>query len=150
MTVRACSVAKSYTCCRHYLLVTNLPHSKALSQLKHLQRLLLLDAERPDLDPVARAQVVRAWKELEYLRRDIKMLPKPKPIDVLPPLRGPGGRLMRKLTDAQGRSPQTIDLVADSAPTEAPVKPPSDAKKLDIAPENPHNKISPPIEYLGT
>ena len=66
---------------------------------------------------MARAQVVRAWKELEYLKRDIKMLPRPKPIDILPPLRGPGGRLMRRLTDAKGRSPQTIDV---ASPTEAP------------------------------
>ena len=68
------------------------------------------------------------------------MLPRPKPIDILPPLRGPGGRLMRRLTDAKGRSPQTIDV---ASPTEAPTND-NNTKELDSIDENPHNKTSPP------
>lgn len=70
--------------------------STSMQQLVELQSLLLRDARDPNLAPIDRSQVARAWKELEYLKRDMKYLPKAKPIDVLPPLRGPGGRLMRK------------------------------------------------------
>jgi hypothetical protein len=31
--------------------------------------------------PMARAVVARAWKELETLKREMRMLPKPKPVD---------------------------------------------------------------------
>jgi hypothetical protein len=54
------------------------PYSQALE----LQDLLMKDAREAMLKPVSRAIVARAWRELEQLKREIKMKPKPKPIDV--------------------------------------------------------------------
>lgn len=107
------------------------------SQINALLRLLMQDAKTPDLKPVDRSIVARAIKELLLAKHQLRMLPFAKPIDVLPPLRGPGGRLMRRLTDVKGRSPQTIDV---ATPTEAP----TNTKELDSINENPHNNTSPP------
>jgi hypothetical protein len=54
------------------------PHAQTIE----LQELLIEEARNAKGKPMARAVVARAWKELEYLKRDIKMKPKPKPIDV--------------------------------------------------------------------
>jgi hypothetical protein len=54
------------------------PHSQTIE----LQELLIEEARNAKGKPMARAVVARAWKELEYLKRDIKMKPKPKPVDV--------------------------------------------------------------------
>ena len=54
------------------------PYSQALE----LQDLLMKDAREAMLKPVSRAIVARAWRELEQLKREIKMKPKPKPVDV--------------------------------------------------------------------
>jgi hypothetical protein len=51
------------------------PYSQALE----LQDLLMKDAREATLKPVSRAIVARAWRELEQLKREIKMKPKPKP-----------------------------------------------------------------------
>lgn len=47
-----------------------------------LQRLMMADARKKSTQPVARSMVARAIKELEAMKREIKMLPKPRPIDV--------------------------------------------------------------------
>jgi hypothetical protein len=36
----------------------------------------------PKIKPVAASALARVWKEIEYLKRDIKMQPKPRPVDV--------------------------------------------------------------------
>jgi hypothetical protein len=47
-----------------------------------MQRVLLNDALKPETPPRERAQVARAWKELEELKRNMKMKPNPKPVEV--------------------------------------------------------------------
>jgi hypothetical protein len=54
------------------------PYSQAIE----LQDLLMKDARESKLKPVSRAIVARAWRDLEQLKREIKMKPKPKPVDV--------------------------------------------------------------------
>ena len=44
------------------------------------------DARDEKVTAAARAQLARAWLELERLKREIRMKPKPKPIDVAPRL----------------------------------------------------------------
>ena len=47
-----------------------------------LQRLMLKDAENPELKPIIRAGLARAYAELEEMKRKIAMRPLPKAIDV--------------------------------------------------------------------
>ena len=56
---------------------TRLPR---LKQLAIMQDNLLKDSQKPDLDPLKRAQVARAWKELEALRQELLGRGKPRPI----------------------------------------------------------------------
>lgn len=56
----------------------------AYTQAMQVQDLLLNEAKDCKGKPAQLAQVARAWKELEYLKRDIRMKPKPKPVDVAP------------------------------------------------------------------
>lgn len=53
-----------------------------MMQAAALQRLLVKDAENPETTPTARAQVARAWKELQEQRRILMGIPLPKPIEV--------------------------------------------------------------------
>jgi hypothetical protein len=46
-----------------------------------MQEMLMADALNPELPAVARAQVARAWSELEERKRILRMKPKPKDID---------------------------------------------------------------------
>lgn len=59
--------------------------STAFSQAKHLQKLIFNDADKPDLKPVVRATLVRAFVELEECKRKLRMKPLPKAIDVSKP-----------------------------------------------------------------
>ena len=54
------------------------PYSQAIE----LQDLLMKAAREPKLKPMSLALVARAWRDLEQLKREIKMKPKPKPVDV--------------------------------------------------------------------
>lgn len=47
-----------------------------------LQRLLMEDARKGDLPAAVRAQVSRAWVDLQEMRLRLAMKPAPKPIDV--------------------------------------------------------------------
>lgn len=47
-----------------------------------MQRMLLADALKPETTAPARAQVARAWCELEERKRILRMKPKPKDADV--------------------------------------------------------------------
>jgi hypothetical protein len=47
--------------------------------------------------PMARAVVARAWKELETLKREMRMLPKPKPLDVSPEAQSKRARRARQI-----------------------------------------------------
>jgi hypothetical protein len=49
-----------------------------------MQELVMNAAKDKDAKGVSLASLARAWMDLERLRRDMRMLPKPKPIDVLP------------------------------------------------------------------
>lgn len=42
-----------------------------------IQRLILSDARNPDLKPVARAAIARAYADLEEMKRKLKMKPLP-------------------------------------------------------------------------
>ena len=46
-----------------------------------MQRMLLADALKPETPARERAQVARAWCELEERKRILKMKPKPKDVD---------------------------------------------------------------------
>jgi hypothetical protein len=110
------------------------------TQINTLVRLLMKDAKKDDLKPVDRSMVARAVKELLLAKHQLRMLPFAKPIDVLPPLRGPGGRLMRRLSDTRGRTAQSRAIdVGSSAPTEAPAPIHPEPKKLDTSSETLQN-----------
>lgn len=55
---------------------------KAYAQALSMQAALLKDALDEETAPAARAQVARAWNELEERKRIMRMKPKPKDIDV--------------------------------------------------------------------
>ena len=50
-----------------------------------LQQLMLKDARDPDLKPLVRAGIARAYVELEMLKLRLRMKPAPKPVDVSKP-----------------------------------------------------------------
>ena len=75
------------------------PYSQALE----LQDLLMKDARQAEIKPVARAIVARAWRDLEAMKREITMKPKPKPIDVDPVALAKRGR--RTTADARFAEP---------------------------------------------
>ncbi len=57
-------------------------YSTAYANALQLQRLLVNDANDPELRPNFRAQIARAFCELEECKRKLKMRPLPKPVDV--------------------------------------------------------------------
>ncbi len=61
----------------------------ALSQVVDLQRLLFADANNPETSASVRAQIARAWCELEERKRILRMRPKPKDVVV----EGPRGKM---------------------------------------------------------
>jgi hypothetical protein len=58
-------------------------HQPPISQLVEIQRLLMEEMREAKGKPMARAVVARAWKELETLKREMRMQPKPRPVDVV-------------------------------------------------------------------
>jgi hypothetical protein len=58
--------------------------SMAYTQATEIQDLLRESAHNPKMQGVPLASIARAWLELERLKREIRMKPKPKPIDVVP------------------------------------------------------------------
>ena len=54
----------------------------AMTQILELQERLQKDALDPDTTPSVRAQIARAWCDLQEERRKLQMRPLPKPIDV--------------------------------------------------------------------
>ena len=56
--------------------------STAYSQAVAMQHVLLADALKPETPPRERAQVARAWCELEERKRILKMKPKPRDVEV--------------------------------------------------------------------
>src|SRR5438552_1359327 len=56
--------------------------STAYSQAVAMQHVLLADALKPETPPRERAQVARAWCELEERKRILKMKPKPRDVAV--------------------------------------------------------------------
>jgi hypothetical protein len=58
------------------------------SQMLELQDSLLAESKRPECKGVALASVARAFRDLEAMKREIRMQPKPKSVDV----GGLGGR----------------------------------------------------------
>ncbi len=58
--------------------------STAFSQAVAIQRVLLDDALNPKTTASARAQLARAWCELDERKRIIRMKPKPRDTDVTP------------------------------------------------------------------
>lgn len=61
--------------------------SRAFSQAIAMQDMLFADALKPETPPRERAQVARAWAELEERKRILKMKPKPKDVAVDKPIR---------------------------------------------------------------
>ncbi len=57
-------------------------YSTAYANALQLQRLLVEDAQDPELKPLIRAGIARAFCELEECKRKLKMRPLPKPVDV--------------------------------------------------------------------
>lgn len=55
--------------------------STAFSQAVAMQRMLLADALSPKTPARERAQVARAWKDLEEQKRILRMKPAPKAVD---------------------------------------------------------------------
>lgn len=55
---------------------------KAMTQLLNLQQLIIDSTKSEDLTPNALASLARSWDVLETKRREMMMMPKPKPVDV--------------------------------------------------------------------
>ena len=79
-------------------------HQPPISQLVECQRHLMDEMRTSKGKPMARAVVARAWKELETLKREMRIQPKPKPVDV--------EKLQRRK-----RAEHVINLTADSDPS---------------------------------
>ena len=58
---------------------------KPILQAIELQQLMMNDARNPDLKPIIRAGIARAFVELEMLKLRLRMKPAPKPVDVSKP-----------------------------------------------------------------
>ncbi len=58
------------------------PYQTPLQEARELQRLLMKDARSPETGPMSRAQIARAWAELEERKRILRMKPKPKDVAV--------------------------------------------------------------------
>ena len=56
--------------------------STAKAQAQELQALLMKDARMEDVKGAVRAQIARAWVDLQEMRLRLAMKPAPKPIDV--------------------------------------------------------------------
>ena len=63
-------------------------YPNAYAQAIEIQDLLRSNAKSKAIKGVALASLARAWLDLERLKREIRMLPKPKAVDVLPRSRG--------------------------------------------------------------
>ena len=107
-----------------------------LRMMSELQHLLMQDARREDTKPVARSMVARAIKELEALKREIRMKPKPRPVDVSPTGKKPKSVPFHEPAEAPpktsplARSPQADREAAKTTPptpAEAPAETPPDA-----------------------
>lgn len=55
---------------------------KASVDCLELQRLMMDDARKETVAPAVRAQIARAWVDLQEMRLRLAMKPAPKPIDV--------------------------------------------------------------------
>lgn len=64
------------------------------NQAVELQDFLVQSATSSLDKPIALSSLIRAWKDTEYLKRDIRMKPKPKPVEV-----GEDSSRGRKLAD---------------------------------------------------
>ena len=91
-------------------------HSKAITQIKELQRLLMAAANEDNCTGPALAQIARAWSELEERKRILQMKPAPKPIEVQPK------KHKHKPLDATPYTPLVID--SPSPPTASESKQP--------------------------
>lgn len=97
--------------------------SNAIHESRKLQQLIMTAAQDKDAKGVSLASLARAWMDLERLKRDIKMLPKPRPVDVVPKVRA---KLRSNFVDPQDRPRSTsAQRSAESQPNDqaAPEKP---------------------------
>ncbi len=62
-------------------------YTQRYHQACELQDLMLRDARDDKTTPSQRAQLARAWSELEERKRILRMRPKPKDIDVSKPVK---------------------------------------------------------------
>ena len=74
---------------------------KAAFQAVELQELLMADARSGEVTPAVRAQLARAWVDLQEMRLRLAMKPAPKPIDVS------GLRKTRQKTSLAPEAPAT-------------------------------------------
>jgi hypothetical protein len=101
--------------------------SMAYSQATEIQDLLRESAHDPKMKGVPLASLARAWLELERLKREIRMQPKPKPIDVVPKSR----KVKQGFADPVERTAvRTPPLAAAPEPTEPPAPPEASAPPL--------------------
>jgi hypothetical protein len=85
----------------------------AYSQATEIQDLLRESANNPKMQGVPLASLARAWLELERLKREIRMQPKPKPVDVAPKVRA--SRSKSALSDPQERAAKKTTTMSVSA-----------------------------------
>lgn len=93
------------------------------------QRLLMKDVRAKSTKPVARSIAARAIRELEAMKREIKMLPKPRPVDVVQKSRGKRSQSFSDPIERAAKNPPTKNvaqpLVSQPAtPTDAGSPPP--------------------------
>jgi hypothetical protein len=83
------------------------PYSQALAWQDSLNKF----RESPDLKPVQCAILARAWRDVEAMKREIKMQPKPRPVDVTKA----GGRRGIRLSDYEAGPLPSKPAAASSA-----------------------------------
>src|ERR1035441_648610 len=93
--------------------------STAFRQAKELQTLAFTTAFEQGTTASARAQLMRAWSELEERKRILRMKPKPKDIDVDPRNHRPArGSVQAQLSDGPeptpGKAPRPAQRVIDT------------------------------------
>lgn len=112
------------------------------------------DARDTKVQAASRAQIARAWLELERLKREIRMKPKPKPVDVGFPVRSkkPRSSVFTEPSDARLSPAPAKTITEESGPqktsrSEASIddeQPPAKLHPRDTLPEGEANKLDTP------
>lgn len=115
--------------------------AKAMTQALQIQDMLVKDCMDENTTATARSLCARAFESLERLKRDMRMQPKPKPVDVAFVRKSRAGSTTR-FEEPQERTPSKVKPPPQSITQEAPLKDVANesASAQDATPDNPTTK----------